>query len=153
MFTSDVRCRPGLRQAVRTTAPVGDLGLVDLVPHVVTRGETRCGADRAVHVDHPAADSADQMVVIVTDAIFEARRGAGRLNAPDEAFSGEEAKGVVDRLERDGTDLGSDCLGDIVGREVRLTRDRPQDRQSLGRDLNPTLTKKLSRIVGHSAIE
>ena len=36
-----------------------------------------------------------------------------------------------------------------VGRDVGLTRDRPQDRQSLGRDLNAALTKEVSRVGGH----
>ena len=37
-----------------------------------------------------------------------------------------------------------------VGRDVGLTRDRPQDRQSLGRDLNAALTKEISRVGGHA---
>ena len=64
----------GLGQAIRTAPPVGDLGLVDLVAPVVGRRETGRGADRAVDVDHAAADAADQMVVVVADAILEARR-------------------------------------------------------------------------------
>jgi hypothetical protein len=63
-----------LRQAIRTAPPVGDLGLVDLVPPVVARRETGGGADRAVDVDHTAADSADQMMVVVADPILEASR-------------------------------------------------------------------------------
>jgi hypothetical protein len=62
----------GLSQAIRTAPPVGDLGLVDLVAPVVGRRETRGGADRAVDVDQTAADSADQMVVVVADPILEA---------------------------------------------------------------------------------
>jgi hypothetical protein len=33
---------------------------------------------------------------------------------------------------------------------VGLTRDSPQDRQSLGGHLNATLSKQLSRIDGHA---
>jgi hypothetical protein len=64
----------GLSQAIRTASPVGDLGLVYLVAHVVDRRETGGGADRAVDVDQTAADSTDQMVVVVADAILEASR-------------------------------------------------------------------------------
>jgi hypothetical protein len=53
-------------------------------------------------------------------------------------------------LERDGTDLGSDDLGHTVGRNVRLTCDRSQDCQSLGRDLNATLTKEAGGVVRHA---
>lgn len=66
--------RAALGQAIRTAPPVGDLGLVDLVAPVVNRRETGGGADRAVDVDQTAADSTDQMVVIVTDPILEASR-------------------------------------------------------------------------------
>ena len=142
----------GLREAIRTAPPVGDLGLVDLVAPVVGRRETRGGADRAVDVDHAAADSADQMVVVVADAIFEASRRSGGLNAPDQAFGDQHAEGVVHRLQRDGADLGPDDLGHAVGRDVRLTRDRPQHRQSLGRDLNAAFTKKRRRVDHYGSI-
>jgi len=62
----------GLGQALRTTPPVGDLGLVYLVAHVVNRRQTGRGADRARDVDHTAADSANQMMVVVADPILEA---------------------------------------------------------------------------------
>ena len=122
----------GLGLTIRTAAPVGDLGLVDLVALVVGRREAGRGADRAVDVDHAAADATDQMMVVVADAILEARRRPGGLNAPDEALGDQDAEGVVHRLERDGTDLGPDDLGHAVGRDVGLTRDRPQHRQTAG---------------------
>ena len=89
------------------------------------------------------------MVVVVADPILEASRRPGGLNAPDEAFGDQDAEGVVHRLERDGADLGPDGLGHAVGRDVGLTRDRPQDSQSLGRDLNTALPKEVSRVGGH----
>ena len=122
-----VRCRraggaaggcSGLRQAIRTSSPIGDLGFVDLVALVVGGREAGGGADRAVDVDHTAADATDQMVVVVADAIFETSRRPGGLNAPDEAFGDQEAEGVVDRLERDRADLGPDDLSHAVGRNV-----------------------------------
>ena len=133
----------GLGQAIGTTAPVSDFGLVDLVAHVIDHRETGGGADRAVNVGQTAADSADQMVVVVTDPILEASRRPGWLNAPDETRGDQEAKTVVDRLEGDGTDFGSDDLGHPLGRDVGLRRDRPQDSQSLSRDLNAVLTKEI----------
>ena len=90
------------------------------------------------------------MVVVVADPILEARRRAGGLNPPDQAFGDQNPEGVVHRLERDGTDFGPDDFGYAVSGDVGLTRDRPQDGQSLGRDLNAALTKELSGVGGHA---
>jgi hypothetical protein len=62
-----------LGQAVRTPPPVGHFSFVDLIAALVGRGETWRGTNRAFHVDHSAADAANQMVMIVADAIFEPR--------------------------------------------------------------------------------
>jgi hypothetical protein len=90
------------------------------------------------------------MMVVVTDAIFEASRRAGRLNAPEKAFGDQHSEGVVHGLKRDGADLGPDDLGHLVGRDVGLPRDRPQHSQSLGGDLNTALTKKFCRVRRHA---
>jgi hypothetical protein len=50
-------------------------------------------------------------------------------------------------LKRDGPDLRPDGCGHRISRNVGLLRDRPQDRQSLGGDLNAARTKKVGR--GH----
>ena len=142
--------RSGLREAIRTATPIRDFRLVDLVAHVIGRGETGSGADRAVNVDQTAADSADQMVMVVADPILEASRRPGGLNTPDQAFGDQEAEGVIDRLEGDGPDFGPDDLGHAVGRDVRLTRDSPQNSQSLSRDLNAVLAKEVCWVGGHA---
>ena len=66
--------RSGFPEAFRTTPPVHDLGFVDLVALAVHRRETRRKSDRAVNIDRAAADAADQMVVVVADAILESSR-------------------------------------------------------------------------------
>ena len=71
---ADSRWRPGLCEAVGTTTPIGDLGLVDLVTHVVSRREAWSRADRAFDVDDAAAIAADQMMVVIAHAIFESSR-------------------------------------------------------------------------------
>jgi len=68
------RRRPVLRQAIGTSPPVGHLGFVDLVAHVIGRRQTRSRPDRAIDIDHAAADSADQMMMVVADPILEAGR-------------------------------------------------------------------------------
>jgi hypothetical protein len=136
-----------LSDAIRTAPPVRDLGLIDLVALVVSYLKTRCRADRAVDVHHPAAQSTDQMVVVVANAILEASGCPGGLNAPEESFGDQDGESVVHRLERDRTDLTPHNPGHLVGRTVRPPRHRAKDRQSLGRDLNPALTKEISRIA------
>jgi hypothetical protein len=138
----------GFAAAIPTAPPVHHLGLVDLEAAVVIRGETRGGADSAVDVDHAAALATDQVVVVVADAILETRRRSGGLNTPDEAFADQNAERVVHRLKRDGPDVGPDNRGHGVGGGMGLTRHGPQDSESLGRDLNPALTKTLGLIGG-----
>jgi hypothetical protein len=90
----DRRCH----DALGASAPVDDLGFVDLVAPVVGGRQARGVADRTVDVDHPAAGSADEVVVVVTDPILVAGRRPGRLDAPEEALVGEGREGVVHRL-------------------------------------------------------
>src|SRR6185437_16083691 len=66
-----------LKPALRAAPPVDDLGLVDLIAHLVDRGEAGCGTDRAVDVGRAAADAADHVVVIVADPGLEAGRRPG----------------------------------------------------------------------------
>lgn len=139
-------------EAIRTPSPVDHFGLVDLVALVLRRGEAGSGADGAVHVHHAAARAADQMVVVVADAILEARRRAGGLDAPDETFGDEKGETVVHGLERDGADLRADDLRHAIGRDVRLPRDRAQHGQSLGGDLNAASPEEFSRVGCHGAL-
>jgi len=92
------------------------------------------------------------MVVVVADATFEPRRGSRRLNPPDEPFRDEDAERVVHGLEGDRADLAPDDLGHGVGRDMRLTRDRPHHREPLRRDLNPALTQKIGWIGDHGIV-
>ena len=138
-----------MREAIRTTAPIGDLGFVDLVTTIVDGRETRRGADRAVDVHHAAADATNQMVMVVADSILEASRRPGGLDAPDESLGDQQAQGVVHRLERDRPDPGPDGLSHALGRDVRLAGDREQIGQALSGDLNAVLTKELRRICDH----
>jgi len=88
------------------------------------------------------------VMVVVADPILEASRRPGGLNAPDQAFGDQDAERVVHRLERDGADLSSDDVGHGVGCDMGLARDRPQDSQTLGCDLNAALAQEVCG-VGH----
>jgi hypothetical protein len=89
------------------------------------------------------------MVMVIAHPIFEARRRPRRLNAAEEAFGNQEGERVVHRLERYGADLGPHRLGHAIGCDVRLIRHDAPDRQSLGRDLNTALAKKVRWISRH----
>ena len=139
-----------MRQAIRTAAPIRDLGFVDLEALAVGRGETWGGPNRAVHVDHAAADAADQMVMVVADAGLEAGGRAHRLDAAEQPLLGQQAEGVVDRLTGDRADLGPHHFGHAVGGDVGLAGDRTQDGQSLRRDLDAVLSEKIGRVGRHA---
>jgi hypothetical protein len=141
-----------LRQAIRAATPVNDFGLVDVEAAVVAGRETRRGSDRAVNVNQTAAVSTNQMVVVVAHPILETSRGSGGLNATDKARADQNAQRVVHRLERDGPDLCPDSVANRVGGDVWLTRNRPQNGQSLRGYLNTVLPKELSRVDGHVRI-
>jgi hypothetical protein len=138
-----------LTQAIRTATPERDLGLVDFVTSVVDRREARSRPDGAVDIDYTAADSADQMVMVVADAIFKASRRSGGLDAADQPTTDQHGQRVIDGLKRDGTNLRPDGFGHGVGCNVGLIRDGTQDSQSLGRHLNTAVAKKVGRSPVH----
>ena len=90
------------------------------------------------------------MVVVVPGAILESSRRARGLNAPDQSLSSHEAERVVHGLQRNGSNLRPYGIGHGVGRDMRLTRDSPQNRESLGRHLDAAITEEIGRIDGHS---
>jgi hypothetical protein len=145
-----MRCGVCLGQAIRAPTPIGNLGFVDLVTLVVGSGEARGRADCTVDVDDTAADTTDQMVVVVADPIFEAGRRSRWLNTANKAFLDQDAKCVVHGLKRDGADLCPDNLGNTVGRDVGPAGDGAQNGETLGRDLNTALPQELRRIGNHA---
>jgi hypothetical protein len=89
------------------------------------------------------------VVVIVANAIFEARRRTRRLYPPNQILAGEHRERVVHRLEGDGPDLGPDDLRDTVRGDVGLAGDGSQHRQPLRRHLDAALSKQVCRIDYH----
>jgi hypothetical protein len=133
---------PSLGLAIRATPPIGNLGLVDLVTHIVGRSEARGRAGGALDVDDTPTVAADQMVVVIADAILESSRRACRLDPPEEPSIYQNTERVVYRLERDGSNLVPDDVRYFVSRHVRAARYRPQHSQTLSGNLNAALTKK-----------
>jgi hypothetical protein len=138
-----------LRDAIGTAAPIGDLGLVDLVALVVGRGETRGLASRALDVHDATADAADQVMVVVANAILVASRRTCRLDASENLLRDQHVEGVVDRLQRDRADLRSDRVCYCVGRDVRMHGNNAQDGQPLRGDLDSASPKEIGRVGRH----
>ncbi len=67
-----------------------------------------------------------------------------------EPFAVSAARGVVDRLDRDRTDLAPDRFGHDVGDHVRCIGDRPENSQAPGRDARTAMTKDRSPVGVHS---
>ena len=148
----DRRPPSACRETPGTGAPVDHLRLIDLVTRVGGGGQARGVADGTVNIDRFSAGATDQVVVVVTNTILVAGRRSGGLDAPDESLLDKHPEGVVHRLSRDGTNLGANVLGDVVGRAVGLTRHRPQHGQALGRDLDTMFAKEVGWIARHSGI-
>ena len=87
--------------------------------------------------------------MVVADAILEARRRSRRLNAADEPFRDQHRQAVVDRLQRDRSDLLPDRFGHRISRDVGIARDGAKDRQSLRCYLNAAFSQEMSRVAGH----
>ncbi len=103
--------------------------------------------DCTIDVDRGATAAADEMVMVVVNPTLVASRGARRLDPPDEAFVGQGAQCVVDRLTRDGPDLGPHEVFDLVRRCMRPACHHAQNGQTLRCHLNTVLTEYVSRVL------
>jgi hypothetical protein len=80
-------------------------------------------------------------MMIVTDAILVQGGRTGGTNPPDDSLLGQDPQGVIHRLSRNGTDLGANRVGNVIGRTVRLLGHGPQHRNPLSRNLESMLSK------------
>jgi len=101
--------------ATRAQAPIDDFGLVDGEAVVVACRQAGASTDRAVDVDDPVALSADQVMVVVVDAVLVTRRGSHRLNATQKPAFAQRVQRVVHRLARDRTNVLAHQIDDVVG--------------------------------------
>ena len=111
-----------------------DLRLVDGETVLVAGLETRRGADHAVDVADGAARTADDVVVVVADAVLEAGGRAGRLDPAGQTVRGEDAQHVVDGLGRDRVVALADGAHQGVDVGVGVVLELTQDGQAGRRD-------------------
>ncbi len=138
--------------ALRTTSPIGDLGLIDDEALVVGRIEARRGSNRAVNIDDPTAFPADQVVVVVADAVFESRGRSNRLDATNEALVGQYPEGVVDRLLGNRANLFAHHHGHLVRCGVGVIRNCPHHCKALCGDLQTVLAQLIDGGDWHPRI-
>ena len=79
-----------LRLARRAAPPVDDLGFVDLESVIIFRGEARRKPDRAVNIEHFAAASADQVMMVVAHPIFVQSRRTCRLDPANQSLFNQQ---------------------------------------------------------------
>jgi len=85
----------------RTDTPVGDFRFVDIETLVVNCRKTGSSAYGTVNIKNIAATAADEVMVVIADAIFKQGRRADGLDATNDAGIGQNAQGVINRLTRD----------------------------------------------------
>lgn len=108
----------GVAGTGRAAAPEDDLGFVDLESGRVVRCEAGRVAERAVDVDGEAAATADEVMVVVADTGFEARRTAGWFDAAHEACCLKRPQNVVHGLRRERPQSLLCRVLDLVNRHV-----------------------------------
>jgi hypothetical protein len=98
-------------------------------------------AGGAIDVFRLTADSADHMVMIITDAIFIQCSRTGWLYPPQQAFLDQQIERVVNGLTRNRSEFRANILGHIIRRAVRGIRHGAQNRQPLGSHLHPVISQ------------
>ena len=128
-------------------APVDDFCFVNPESMAIARCKAGRSAHRAVDVDHNAASSADQMVVVVTDTILITGRRARGLDTAYQVLLDEGGECVVHRLTRYCADDRPNGVGQFVCRSVGMRRYRAHRCQPLGGYLHAVLTQLIFQSV------
>lgn len=134
-------------------APVNNLGFVDFESVVVVGSQTRHFAGRTVDVEHHPAAPADEVMVVVTDAVLVASCRASGLDPANQVLVDEDAERVIDRLAGDGAELGAHFVAQLVGRGVWTFCHDAHDREPLSSDLDAVLAQELHCCLGHNTIK
>ena len=132
-------------------SPIDDFCFVDAETTGVAHGEAGRSADRAVDVNDKAASSADQVMMVVTDAILIPGRRAGGLDAAYQVLLDKRREGVVHRLTRYGPDVRPNIVCQFVCRGVGMGRYGAHGCEPLSRHLDAVLTQLIFQGVVHGA--
>ena len=131
-----------VRSTGRASTPIDDFGFVNFESVGIVGGEAGHLANSAVDVEHHPADPADQVVVVVADPTLVATCRARRLDAANQVLVDQNAERVIDRLPRDGAELGAHDVAQLVGCGMWVLRNDAHDRESLSGDLDAVLAQE-----------
>ena len=107
------------RDTLGASAPVDDLGFVDLVARVVGGHQARGVADHTVDIGDGVAATADHVVMVVADAEFVPAWPARRLDATHLPSAGERAKHDVHGLGRAIPEVLADGADDRINARMK----------------------------------
>lgn len=136
-------------EAFRASAPINHFRFIDLITIRISDVEARAFTHRAINVRRISAHATDQMMMIVAHAIFIQRRRSRRLNPPQNPLLGKHSQRIINRLTRDGPQLGSNVFNDSIRRTMRLPTHRPHHSQTLSRHLHIMFAEYLRRVMNH----
>ena len=137
-----------LQTTLRARAPVDHLRFLDVETVVFGGVEAGCLANSAIDIDCFPAGSADQVMMVVTDAIFEQSGRTSGLDATDDALFHQGAERVVNGLFRNRADLRFYRLRDCIRSAVGTGRHRPHHGKALRRH-GQTMFAELGSRVSH----
>ena len=109
---------------------------------IAAGGEAGSFAGGAVDIVRSAAAPADEVVVVVTDAVLVEGGGTGGLDAADEPFFAEECERVVDGLLGNGADFRANVIANDFSSAVGMCRDGAHDGQPLGGHGDPVIAEE-----------
>lgn len=147
-----MRVRGDCPAAFRACAPEDDFRFIDAIAQVFGRYQAGRRAHRAIHVGRTPTEPADDVMVIVVDAVLVQGRRSRGLNAPDKPPFDQNSKRGVDGLLRDCADVGPNVSDDVVRRSVGPGRHGAQHRHALGGDLQATLAETLHWIAHDKSV-
>ena len=133
-------------------APVNNFGFVDFESVVVIGSQTRHLAGCTVDVEHHPAAPADQVMVVVTDAVLIASCRASGLDPANQVLVDQDAERVIDRLAGDGAELGAHFVAQLVGSGMGMFCDDAHEREPLSSDLYAVLAQEFHCCFGHDTI-
>ena len=132
-------------------APEGYFGFVDDKAVTFMRRETGRMAVRAIGIGHRAAGPANDMVMVVADAVLETCRRPGWFDPPQHATVHEHGQRVVDRLPGDRAELCPSQPHHVVRRRVRGRGDRAEHGDALRGHLQAVAAKAVGGVLGHGS--
>ena len=96
--------------------------------------EARGFADGTANIFSLPAGAADEVMMVIADAVFKAGGRVSWLYPTDDAFVGEDVQDIIDRLTGDRAEFRADIHGELIGGRMGMAGDGTQDGDTLGRD-------------------